>query len=149
MSGELDSLRGDLKISAVRGDARVGKEQLVKNLLVEAAETNYLQRRSKNMEAKIQEVTEAVNAQVRLFGGAIDRLMAEEQRVIEHSKKVTGNLRDCATKLADGMQKLEKTANFDRLERYVALLERAASAMSVLAELENSGKLDKIASALK
>ena len=149
MSGELDSLRGDLKISAVRGDTRVGKEQLVKNLLVEAAETNYLQRRSKNMEAKIQEVTEAVNAQVRLFGGAIDRLMAEEQRVIEHSKKATGNLRDCATKLADGMQKLEKTANFDRLERYVALLERAASAMSVLAELENSGKLDKIASALK
>jgi hypothetical protein len=45
--------------------------------------------------------------------------------------------------------KVEKTANFSNLERYVNLLERAATAMSTLAELEKEGKLDKISSALK
>ena len=36
-----------------------------------------------------------------------------------------------------------------RLERYVELLERAAVAMNSLAELEKTGKLEKIAGALK
>ena len=40
-------------------------------------------------------------------------------------------------------------ANFERLERYVELLERASQAMSVLAELEKNGKLEKIANAIK
>ena len=40
-------------------------------------------------------------------------------------------------------------ANFERLERYVELLERAAQAMSGLAELEKNGKLEKIANAIK
>jgi hypothetical protein len=65
------------------------------------------------------------------------------------TKKTAGVVRKAADELASGLAKVEKTANFDRLERYVALLERAATAMTTLSELESSGKLDKIAGALK
>jgi hypothetical protein len=51
--------------------------------------------------------------------------------------------------MASGLIKMEKSANFNNLERYVSLLERAASAMQTLADLEKAGKLDKIAGALK
>lgn len=61
----------------------------------------------------------------------------------------SGGVRDAADKLAAGLNKIEKAANFDRLERYVELLERAAKAMDLLATLEQSGKLEKIAGALR
>ena len=51
--------------------------------------------------------------------------------------------------LKDKLKKVEKNANFDRLERYVLLLERAANAMHSLAELEASGKLEKIAASIR
>ena len=54
-----------------------------------------------------------------------------------------------ADDLASGLAKVEKAANFSNLERYVNLLERAATAMQTLAELEKAGKLEKIAGALK
>ena len=149
MDSELSGLLGEIKVSYVRGDPRFKKEQLDKNLIVEIAETDHLQRRGRKMEKKINEVTDSVNTAIKLFGDATGKLVAAEQAVTEQSKKATGNLRDCATKLADGIQRLEKTANFDRLERYVTLIERAATAMNSLADLEKSGKLDKIASALK
>ena len=51
--------------------------------------------------------------------------------------------------MSEGLSRIEKQANFDNLERYVALLERANVALSALAELEKNGKLNKISEALK
>jgi hypothetical protein len=51
--------------------------------------------------------------------------------------------------MAAGLAKVEKAANFDRLERMVDLLERAAVAMSTLAEMEKSGQLAKLSEAIK
>jgi len=44
---------------------------------------------------------------------------------------------------------VQKQADFNNLTRYVELLERAATAMTTLSELEKAGKLQKIAGALK
>lgn len=101
------------------------------------------------MEKKINEVTEAVQATINVFSHAMDRLVDTEKQLEEKTKKVSGTVRDSAQKLADGLNRVEKLANFERLERYVGLLERAAAAMEALAELEKSGKLDKIASAIR
>lgn len=95
---------------------------------------------------KAIELTDDVQAR---FSKSLDRLVNTQERFSENTKKVSGNVRDAANKLADGLAKIEKTANFDKLERYVILLERAASAMTVLAELEKNGKLEKIANAIK
>ena len=64
-------------------------------------------------------------------------------------KKSSGDVRKAADDLAQGLVKVQKQADFNNLERYVLLLERAATAMSTLAELEKAGKLQKIAGALK
>lgn len=85
----------------------------------------------------------------KMFAKSLDHMLASEQRVSDAAKKTSSNVRKAANELAEGLVKLEKTANFDRLERYVDLLERAATAMQALATLQESGKLDKIAGALK
>ena len=51
--------------------------------------------------------------------------------------------------MASGLSKIEKSADMARLQGYVELLERAATAMNALAELEKTGKLEKIANSLR
>ena len=72
-----------------------------------------------------------------------------EASFITDAKKVVGNVKDAEEKLLQGLARVEKAANFERLNRYVELLERAASAMNQLAELEKEGRLDKIANAIR
>jgi hypothetical protein len=67
----------------------------------------------------------------------------------ESAKKASGSVRKSADDLAQGLLKVQKQADFNNLNRYVELLERAATAMTTLAELEKAGKLQKIAGALK
>ena len=90
-----------------------------------------------------------INKSAEQFANAADRLKGKEKEFTESSKKMAGKVKDSAQKLSDGLLKMEKAANFDKLERYVELMERAATAMSVLADLEQSGKLEKIAAAVK
>lgn len=92
------------------------------------------------------ENTERMNKQ---FDHALNTYIATTAKVRDEAKNVSSAVRESAEKLSQGLARIEKAANFDRLERYVALLERAATAMNALAELEATGKLDKIAGALK
>lgn len=95
---------------------------------------------------KAIELTEDVNAR---FSKTLDNFQNTTKKFTEQAKTASGGVRDAADKLAAGLNKIEKAANFDRLERYVELLERAAKAMDLLATLEQSGKLEKIAGALR
>jgi flagellar biosynthesis chaperone FliJ len=90
----------------------------------------------------------AVSAE-KIFKRNASNLMETTEELQNNIKKVSGNVRKAADDLAAGLSKVEKTANFANLERYVSLLERAATAMSTLAELEKEGKLNKISTALK
>jgi hypothetical protein len=80
---------------------------------------------------------------------SMHRFITLQDTFIAKGKKASGDIRDASEKLAQGVARIEKTANFERLERYVELLERASVAMNALAELEKSGKLEKIAASLK
>lgn len=80
---------------------------------------------------------------------ADDRFCKISEDLSNNAKKYSGRVRAAADDLASGLMKIEKQANFDRLSRYVDLLERAATAMTILADLEKSGKLEKISTALK
>lgn len=145
----LDGLLKEHKRIFVRGDPRFSIETLRRNLIVEMHKTNHLEKRERRMEKQINDVTDSVQATINSFGSALDKLVATEGKISETTKKVTGQVRDNAQKLSDGLQKIEKLANFDRLERYVELLERAATAMETLAKLQETGRLEKIAGAIR
>ena len=118
----------------------------VQNLIVV---NDYFYKRTKTMTQDTElaiERTQKVEAE---FSKVVSQFMLTESKVVEHSKKASGAIREAADKLASGLTRIEKAANFDRLEKYVELLERAATAMNSLAALEESGKLGKIAGALK
>lgn len=110
---------------------------------------NYFYSKGVTMMSDTNRAAEKVEMTIKEFGTVINRFMALESSIIEQSKKTAGSLKDASEKLAQGIARVEKAANFERLERYVGLLERAATAMRLLAELESTGKLDKIAGALK
>jgi hypothetical protein len=95
---------------------------------------------------KAIELTDDVNAR---FSKTLDTFTDTTTRFAKQAKTASGGVRDAADKLAAGLSRIEKAANFDRLERYVELLERAAKAMETLAVLEQSGRLDKIAAAIR
>jgi len=101
------------------------------------------------MTNEVEKAISAVDKVSDRFSKSIDVLMERSDGVAASAKNSSAKIRDAAEKLSVGLQRVEKAANFDRLERYVDLLERAATAMTLLAELEKNGKLEKIASAIR
>lgn len=110
---------------------------------------SYITRGAKTVTTDMQKATDTLADAERVFSTAVDRYQAQTAALSAAAKKCSGDVRKAADDLASGLAKVEKTANFANLERYVGLLERAATAMQTLAELEKSGRLDKIAGALK
>ena len=109
----------------------------------------FVTRKAKMVNEDYVKASEIADAADQLFKRSINKLTATTEELQANVKKVSGNVRKASDDLASGLAKVEKTANFSNLERYVALLERAATAMTTLAELEKAGKLEKIAGALK
>jgi TolA-binding protein len=111
---------------------------------------NDFQKRSvNNMRDNIKEAAETIEELTSLFENQIQNLTNKKKKIEESCKSVSSSVRDSANKLGDGLIRVEKMADFNKLERYVDLLERAASAFNQLAELEKTGKLEKIALAIK
>lgn len=128
------------------GYSRESVDEMCKRFIVSG---NYFYRMAKQMTTDTEKAIELTDDVEKRFSQSLGRFTAIERRFSDESKKASGSVRDAANKLADGLAKVEKAANFDRLERYVELLERAANAMNTLAELDKSGRLSKIAEAIK
>ena len=126
-------------------------ETITKAMVTElSGETGeYLTRKAKMISTDYEKATEITETAEKMFKRNVSNLMVTTEELQANIKKVSGNVRKAADDLAAGLSKVEKTANFSNLERYVSLLERAATAMSTLAELEKEGKLNKISNAFK
>lgn len=124
-------------------------EQVMKYIHGAIDTGDYYTRRVKTMTKDAEKAIETTDEVSKRFKSSINQLMLTEQEFVQQSKKMSGEVRDASEKIAQGIQRIEKAANFERLERYVELLERAATAMTILGELEKTGKLDKIASAIR
>ena len=109
----------------------------------------FFTRQVKDTHKDYQAATQLVESQNKIFYNSVDNLTKTTNQLKQEIKRVTGDIRKAADDLSSGLLKVEKQANFSNLERYVSLLERAASSMQILAELEKTGKLEKIAGALK
>jgi hypothetical protein len=109
----------------------------------------YITRKAKMISTDYEKASEIAETAEKMFKRNVSNLMGTSDELQANIKKVSGNVRKAADDLASGLIKMEKTANFANLERYVTLLERAATALATLAELEKEGKLGKITTALK
>jgi len=103
----------------------------------------------KNMQKTTKEAKKEVDAFTGELIRSIENMSKKQKELEEVAKKASGSVRRSARDLSDGLIKIQKEADFDKLERYTELLERCASAMDSLAKLEKSGTLEKIASAIR
>ena len=110
---------------------------------------NYFKRRAKIMTKELEDAKNLIDESTSFLETSIEKLLKTENHLMDQSKKVSGSVRKSAHDLMTGMAAIEKMANFDKLERYVVLLERTASAMTILSELDKDGKLEKLMSVIK
>ena len=120
----------------------------IRKVMEHFCQLKFFERRANRMSKDIEKASEKVDLYSSNLNRAMNELVATEKIVIEKTKAATGRIKDATQKLSDGVKKVEATANFDKLERYVELLERAEKAMVSLAELDKTGKLETIAKAL-
>ena len=104
---------------------------------------------AKSLTQKHHEIEEAITSWYERLELHRTRMMASEAEIAKVCKSTSVNVRTATNHLGEGLARLEKTCNFDRLERHVELLERASVAMLSLAELEKNGRLEKIMGAMK
>ena len=118
-------------------------------VMKEAALGQHAAGRLKTMTKEIETAIDDIEVAKKQFVEILDKTVSMQQKCSESIKKVSGNVRASANELATGLLKIQKTADFASLERHVTLLERAAAALTTLAELEKAGKLEKIIGAVK
>lgn len=128
-------------------DVKDVRKSIVSEIVLDGGK--FLTRMAKKMTKDYEDAAKITEEADLMFNQKLNKLSATTDNLSASIKKVSGNVRKAADDLASGLLKVEKTANFANLEKSVILLERAAAAISVLADLENSGKLEKITSALK
>lgn len=114
-----------------------------------ATDENHFTQRAKIMTDAAERAENLITKYTEAMADSINKMTQKEEEAAAAAKKVAGSLKDSFEKLSQGLSRIEKTANFDRLERYVDLLERADKAISSLAEIEKSGRLEKIAAAIR
>jgi len=111
--------------------------------------SDYFTYRAKQMNDDVAKATELTQDATKRFSLVLEDFRKTHTAFSDHAKKASSSVRVAADAMASGLLKIEKTANFDRLERMVGLLERAATAMTTMAELEKGGQLKKISEAIK
>ena len=109
----------------------------------------FITRNAKTMSTDYENAAKIADDATQMFSKSHADLLKSITTLKDTTKKVSSEVRQSADSLAQGLLKVQKQADFNSLERYVNLLERAATAMTTLAELEKTGKLEKIAGALK
>ena len=105
--------------------------------------------RTKKMNDDLRKASDMLDEADKLLNDRLNKYKATQEKIVNQTKQISSALRDSTQKMSEGLSRIERQANFDNLERYVILLERANVALSALAELEKNGKLNKISEALK
>ena len=112
-------------------------------------QTYFYNIRVKKMNDDIKKASESLDSAMEIFNSKLNKFVATQENITQQTDKISRALRESTQKMAEGLTRIEKQANFNNLERYITLLERANVALLSLAELEKNGKLNKISEALK
>ena len=121
------------------------------NILISQSINNevYFTGRGKKMSREIDQSSDLVDESISRLNTSLNKMFSLEESIAKSSKTASTSIRNSTEKLSQGLARIEKQADFNNLEKYVKLLERADASLTSLAKLEESGKLEKIALALK
>jgi len=120
-------------------------QAVMKCILIE----DYFTKVAKDMNTDVYKAIEITEDANKRFSSVLNDFSKTHTMFAISAKQASSAVRTAADTMAAGVSKIEKAANFDRLERMVILLERAASAMNTLAQMEKSGQLQKLSEAIK
>ena len=109
----------------------------------------FFQQEARNIMKEIKNATDIMDKAIEHFDKSYQRFQLLETAIQKDIKTKAGDIKAAEEKLMQGLARIEKAANFDRLQQYVSLTERASSAMTLLADLQKDGRLDKIATAIR
>lgn len=145
------SLRMGLKEKQNEKGEFVVETESINNYISNEINTNnnYQNRVASESSERMIVASKIVNESSELLKKSLHNLALQKIELENQCKKISGSVRESADKLGNGLLRVEKMADFNKLERYVDLLERAANAFNQLAELEKTGKLEKIAASIR
>jgi hypothetical protein len=133
----------------VRGAPAFTEEKLTPMLASHVKDGGLERKVVKTMNKDHKNVEESLKGWADVINLHRKSMMEAEKELAKTCKDTSTNVRTASNHLGEALTRMEKVCNFDKLERYVGLLERASTAIDSLAVLEKAGKLDKIFSALK
>jgi len=109
----------------------------------------YFKQKARNIMKEMTNATDIMDKAIEHFDKSYQRFQLLETAIQKDIKTKAGDIKGAEEKLMQGLARIEKAANFDRLQQYVSLIERASSAMKILADLESDGRLGRIATAIR
>jgi hypothetical protein len=109
----------------------------------------FFQQKARNIMKEIKSATDIMDKAIEHFDKSYQRFQLLETAIQKDIRTKASDIKAAEEKLMQGLARIEKAANFDRLQQYVSLIERASSAMTLLADLQKDGRLDKIATAIR
>jgi hypothetical protein len=127
---------------------KVGDIKTIKNI-VEVKNGTLEKELEKETSKEIQAANDFLEFSLNKLNKKFQELKSLEIEFINHSKQSTGKLKDCSEKIGQAFERIHSKANFEKLEQYILLLERASKAMQSLSSVHDSGKLAKIMEALR
>ena len=99
--------------------------------------------------SKMEQQTLEMERAEEALTSAIHKFVESAKVSEKNIKQTSGKIRDSVDKLAGAIQKLMSIANSSDFGKTVEQAESLVSALERLADLENSGKLDRIMDAMK
>ena len=128
--------------------SRSAIEAYILNEITINSESNLITRKVKSMSSKIKEALDVMECSIVKVSELNDRLLNSEKSVAESSKKAVSKVKSSVNEITDSVAKIEKIANFDKLERYSKTLLDIAGSLERISLLQNDGRLDSVIKAL-
>ena len=145
---EENSLPGDIApVEEVAGEPAVSAHAVNIRVAKAFAERDDAEKRAESIIENCEDAEKIIDGSILSFTRKLNQYMKAEREVYGAAKQTPSELLDTAQKLSAGLTKIETLDDLNLLESCVALLERAA--IYRLAELHDSGKLEKILAAIK
>lgn len=140
-----------LKQAFIRGegvfDSRSITASIVKEIS-ESSETNAITRGFKQVNKITEEALKVVEESLQRFYAMQTDLQDSEDKLTKATKSATSKIKSSVNEVSDSIRKLEGIRGMESLNKYAETLSNVAESLERIAELEKSGKLDKLIKAL-
>lgn len=137
-------------IISQRGEVLADHDTVMSFVAQDINTGGHLQRQTaKHITPDMQAASATVEAMTDHLATVQKRMLAEMDALAAAAKDASRKARTSATDMSALLDKFNRSTDYVRLERNVAIIERMAAALGTLAELEKSGHLSKLMKGLQ